>query len=492
MLFNSLHFLIFFPVVLAVYFFVPHKYRWVLLLVASYYFYMAWKPIYAVLIFTSTVIDYTVAICMGKTDSQEKRKKYLLISVLLNLGILFTFKYFNFFADSLGFFFQQFGTGYELPMLHLLLPIGISFYTFQTISYSIHVYRGDIKPEKHFGIFALYVTFFPQLVAGPIERAMNLLPQFYERHRFEIDRVAQGLRLMLWGFFKKVVIADNIAIIVNNVYNYPTQFTGLSLIVATIAFAIQLYCDFSGYSDIAIGGARVMGFRLMENFNRPYMAKSVADFWKRWHISLTTWFRDYVFLPMGRYRTTPGWLYFATFVVFLVSGLWHGANWTFVIWGAMHGVFLIISMLTRKVRRRFVKTVGLSKVPRLHVVLRVIFTFTLVNLSFIFFRANNLTDAWYIVTHLSVGLVNSIVGLFSPGALPVFIKDLGLGVFVFWQIVAAVVFMEIVHKYENHGKMGERLARQPLWVRWSVYNFVLLWIFFFGFFGEQPFIYFQF
>lgn len=337
MLFNSLQFLIFFPIVILLYYLLPHSKRWIFLLLASYYFYMSWNPAYIVLILISTLVDYFAAIKMSEQDNINKRKIYLFFSLFANLGLLFIFKYFNFFNDSVRLLFQSLGVNYGVPSLSLLLPVGISFYTFQTLSYTIDVYRGVTKPERHFGIFAVYVSFFPQLVAGPIERSERLLPQFRVPVIPNENNFSSGMKLMVWGFFKKVVVADNVAIIVNQVYNNVNEYQGLPLIIATFLFAIQIYCDFSGYSDIAIGSARVMGIHLMKNFNTPYFSKSITEFWKRWHISLSTWFRDYVYIPLGGNRVSKPRHYLNLFLTFLISGLWHGANWTFVIWGALHG-----------------------------------------------------------------------------------------------------------------------------------------------------------
>ncbi len=344
MLFNSLQFLIFFPIVVSIFFLLPQKRRWILLLIASYYFYMCWKVEYIVLIIASTLIDYFVAKKMADLKEKVKRKKWLLISLLSNLGILFGFKYFNFVNANVQALFDNFNIFYGVPAFDVLLPVGISFYTFQTLSYTIDVYNGKTPVQNHLGIFAVYVSFFPQLVAGPIERSRHLLPQFYVEHKFSYDRIKYGLQQMLWGFFKKVVIADRLAIVVDGVYNNLDDYSGISLLIATIFFAFQIYCDFSGYSDIAIGSARVMGFELIDNFKRPYFSKSISEFWRRWHISLSTWFRDYLYIPLGGNRVVKWRWYYNLFITFLVSGFWHGANWTFLVWGGLHGAYLIIAI----------------------------------------------------------------------------------------------------------------------------------------------------
>ena len=333
MLFNSIHFIFFFPIVVICYFLINPKYRWSLLLAASYYFYMSWNIKYLILILTSTIITYFSGIFIANTEMPSKRKIILALSLISNLSILFFFKYFNFTIDSINGILNTFNSGIGLPNMKFLLPVGISFYTFQALSYSIDVYRDKIKPEKHFGIYALYVSFFPQLVAGPIERSGNLIPQLKKKHTFEYNRVTDGLKLMLWGYVKKVVVADRLAIVVNNVYNNVHSYEGASLVLATVFFGIQIYCDFSGYSDIAIGAAHTMGYDLTDNFKRPYYSKTISEFWRRWHISLSTWFKDYLYIPLGGSRVSILRYYFNIFITFLISGLWHGANWKFAIWG---------------------------------------------------------------------------------------------------------------------------------------------------------------
>lgn len=392
MLFNSLDYLVFLPTVVGLYFLTPDRFRWVLLLLASYFFYASWRVDYLALIIVSTVVDYGAALAMGREPDRRGRRKWLLLSLAVNLGLLFTFKYANFATDSLRLAAEQFGFQFQLPMLEVLLPVGISFYTFQTLSYSIDVYRGDRAPQRHLGKFAVYVAFFPQLVAGPIERSLRLLPQFDERHAFDWDRIKGGAQLILWGFFKKLVVADQAAIYVDAVYADPGAHSGLTLLVAAYLFAFQLYCDFSGYSDIAIGSARMLGFRLMENFRRPYVAQTVRDFWRRWHISLSTWFRDYVYVPLGGNRGSHQRWALAVAVVFLASGLWHGANWTFVTWGALHVAYFFCGAATEARRRQL-----LSRAPdwleRFFRPMRALFVFHLWTFSLIFFRSGSVADA---------------------------------------------------------------------------------------------------
>lgn len=384
MLFNSLEFLFFFPIVFIFYFSIPFKYRWLLLLVASYFFYMSWKAEYIILIIISTLIDYTCGILIDKTEKKNLKNIYLALSLISNFSMLFYFKYLNFFWDSASFFLNQ----THSPLVEILLPMGISFYTFQTVSYTIDVYRGNIKAEKHLGIFALYVTFFPQLVAGPIERSENLIPQFKINHKFSYQNVKSGLLQVMFGFFKKVVIADRLVLVVDSIYQNPSN-DGAELIWATYFFAFQIYCDFSAYSDIAIGISRMMGFELMKNFETPYFSTSIGEFWRRWHISLSTWFRDYLYIPLGGNKVSRNRFYFNIFIVFLVSGLWHGASYNFLIWGTIHGLLLVIE-------NRFKQTITKITTP-IPLFIRKIWIFHLVCFGWIFFRARTITDSLTIV-----------------------------------------------------------------------------------------------
>ena len=393
MLFNSFEFLIFFPTVCLIYFLLrKNKFRNPFLLIASYYFYMNWEPIYAVLILTSTILTYSCGLLVEKYSKKKKKQKlFLAISMILNLGIIFIFKYFNFINDSIFKLLSLVGLRWTVPNLNILLPVGISFYTFQAVGYSIDVYRGTIKAERSFLTYALFVSFFPQLVAGPIERAKNLLPQFHVEHQFNADDFIEGIKQMIWGFFMKLCIADCLYPYVDAVYNNIQNHNGLSLILATIFFTFQIYCDFAGYSNIAIGAARIMGFRLMQNFRQPYFAISIKEFWKRWHISLSTWFMDYLYIPMGGNRVNYGRYLLNLMITFIVSGLWHGANWTFVIWGALHGTYLILESLTKQLTNATQNKSIISKV------ISTTLCFLLVSFAWIFFRANSIEDAFAIV-----------------------------------------------------------------------------------------------
>ncbi len=479
MLFNSFQFLIFFPVVTAAYWALPHRRRWQLLIIASCYFYMVLVPEYILILFFLILVDYFAGLFIDKAEGRI-RKLILVISLMANIGTLGVFKYFNFFNNNLGLVFDLFGWKYTISNLHLILPIGLSFHTFQSMSYTIEVYRKRYPAERHLGFYALYVLFYPQMVAGPIERPGNLLRQFHQEQTFEYQPVADGLKLMMWGLFKKIVIADRLAILVNNVYDTPTHYTGLPLILATYCFSFQIYCDFSGYSDIAIGAAKVMGIRLMKNFDRPYYAKSIGEFWKRWHISLSSWFRDYVYIPLGGNRVATGRWYFNLFFVFLVSGLWHGANWTFVIWGALHGMYLIGSILTQKVRDRLSAVTDLPNYPLLKKLVGIFITFHLVTFSWIFFRAKSLKAAWYIITHLF---------RFSSDQS---IWTLGLDRFELLIALLAIVCLESVHLLQRQQPVTQRLRPQPAWLRWSFYGATVVVILLFGKFTSLDFIYFQF
>ncbi len=477
MLFNSFEFIVFFLIVVPTYFLFPHKYRWIFLLIASYYFYMCWKPGYAVLIFGSTVVTYLCGLFVEKNRGNKKRQKFFLISsFLINFGILFLFKYFNFINASLSQLFGSLGIGWEVSNLDILLPVGISFYTFQAVGYSIDVYRGDIKAEKNFGIYALFVSFFPQLVAGPIERSRNLLHQLKEEHHFDMDRLVEGLKMMLMGFFKKVVIADRLAFYVNQVYNNPDAHTGSTFILATFFFAIQIYCDFSGYSDIAIGCSHIMGFKLMQNFNIPYFANSIGGFWKRWHISLSSWFGDYVYIPLGGNRVKYWRWVFNILVVFVVSGFWHGANWTFMVWGALHGAYYVVEKGIRKLLKFLFGEFELKSVLK---IIPVLLIFIMVCISWIFFRASDIKSAWYILSHI-----------FTEPLSKLYLGESQWITLLSLLLVFVLLFVEYL-QYRGLASIyfSESKISRP--IRWAWYLFMLFSISILGV-GGSNFIYFQF
>lgn len=489
MLFNSIHFIFFYPAVVLLYFLTPYRWRWALLLAASYYFYMCWNPMYLVLIAGTTLVSWFCGLQLGRASSRQVKNLYMIVTLFACLGTLFLFKYFNFTMDSIAWSSHLLGLNISLPALRLLLPVGISFYTFQTLSYTFDVYRGDIEPEKHLGVFAVYVAFFPQLVAGPIERSTRLMPQFYEKHSFSFERMCDGLKLMLWGFFKKLVIADRLSIYVDQVYNNPGAYNAPVVILATYFFAFQIYCDFSGYSDIAIGSAEVMGYRLMDNFNRPYFSKSIAEFWKRWHISLSTWFKDYLYIPLGGNRCSLFRWLMNLLIVFIVSGLWHGAAWTFVVWGALHGCYLIIEVLISRTKHGVPLRWRHILFPSTHRAVKVFITFHLVLVSWVFFRANSLSDALIIFRSMGDFHLSS----WHPSV--VFQQYLAKPALGSWELIIAFVsigVMEGVHLLQRHGQMRHFLNNYPVWVRWPIYYGLMLGILLFGKFGSNAFVYFQF
>jgi len=384
---------------------------------------MNWKPVYAILIFTSTLVTWLCGILLEKSETRQKKRMFLTISLLINFGILFVFKYFNFINDSVFQLLDFAGLRWPVPNLDLLLPVGISFYTFQAVGYTIDVYRGDLKAEKNLGIYALFVSFFPQLVAGPIERATNLLPQFRKVQKLDAERFASGIRQMIWGYFMKVVVADRLALLVNAAYNNAAEHNGTTLLIATIFFAFQIYCDFAGYSNIAIGAARIMGFDLMTNFNRPYFSTNISEFWHRWHISLSTWFRDYVYIPLGGNRVSVKRNYFNVFITFVISGVWHGANWTFVIWGALHGLYISIQKFFRLDKAGH-KSKGFSRF------VFVAINFVLVLIAWVFFRANTTADAFSII-----GKIFTNAGLPFKESITTYVYGLfGLGILLIKEI----------------------------------------------------------
>jgi D-alanyl-lipoteichoic acid acyltransferase DltB (MBOAT superfamily) len=379
-----------------------------MLLIVSYYFYCSWQPDLLYLILFTTVVSYVCGIMIEKSESKAAKKAYMLTAVFTSLSVLFFFKYFNFLAENVVLLFDLIGIPASDVTLNLILPVGISFYTFQTLSYVIDVYRGTLPAERHFGYYALYVSFFPQLVAGPIERPENLLPQLKTKNEFNGAQAAMGLKVMMIGFFKKLAVADQISIYVNSVYNNvqtgdANLVNGFTVFLATVLFAFQIYCDFSGYTDIAIGCAAIMGIKLMQNFNNPYSATTIKDFWRRWHISLTSWFTDYIYIPLGGSRCSKKRYYFNLFMVFLVSGIWHGAAWTFILWGVVHGIYQIVGNLTKKPRSKFWAMLHVNENGFFMTWARRLIIFCLVSLAWIAFRANSLPDLWKLLTILFTG-----------------------------------------------------------------------------------------
>jgi alginate O-acetyltransferase complex protein AlgI len=480
MLFNSFQFLIFFLIVTPIYFLLPHKFRWAHLLFASCVFYSVFIPTYIFILFFTIIIDYFAGILI-ENATYARKKKFLILSILANVLVLAIFKYYNFFIGNCNSILEPLHIE-PLPYLSILLPIGLSFHTFQAMSYTIEVYRGNQRAERHFGIYALYVMFYPQLVAGPIERPQNMLHQFHEEKYFNFNNLYSGLRIILWGLFKKVVIADRLSIVADHVYNQPYDFNGFAILLATICFSFQIYCDFSGYSDMAIGLARIMGFDLMINFRQPYFSKSISEFWSRWHISLSTWFKDYLYIPMGGNRVNDNRYYFNLMVVFLISGFWHGANWTFIIWGILHGLYLVLGSISKKYAQ------GKYKLPS---VFSILFTFLLVMMAWVFFRADSVENALYLISKiLSINDLDSYFKLSDGIANISGSTFLGLPLyklfFTFGLIGVLLLADWLMINYKN------KFLLAPWYLQNSIYFSIILAILIFGVFDTKQFIYFQF
>lgn len=499
MLFNSFDFLVFFPLVTALYFIAtpPSEtglgQRWVVLLAASCAFYMWLIPKYILILAVTIVVDFVAAILIENCTG-SKRRNYLIVSLLTTCSILFFFKYFNFFNSNFLFIAKSLGLNYSIGMLNIILPIGLSFHTFQSMSYVIEVYRGNQKAERHFGIFSLYVMFYPQLVAGPIERPQHLLHQFREHYTFSYSRAVEGLRLMAWGLFKKIVIADRLALVVDSAYNFPGDQDGVSFSIAAIFFAFQIYCDFSGYSDIAVGSARVMGFDLTNNFKGPFFSKTTSEFWQRWHISLASWWRDYLYIPMGGNRCSKIRAQFNLFATFFISGLWHGANWTYVAYGGLNGLYIIFSKWTGPLRTQMFEGKFMEISPRIFKLYQVIVTFVLFFLGLILFRSSTLAQALDIILRLHHGwwrffyLMIQNNWKFTDRNLLRLDESLQslIGSFL---LISFLIWVDVLQR-----KKGiEIILTGTHWmVRWSFYFFVIFSLIFLGVYGENQFIYFQF
>jgi D-alanyl-lipoteichoic acid acyltransferase DltB (MBOAT superfamily) len=485
MLFNSLEFLLFFPAVVTGYFLLPHRHRWWWLLGASSAFYMAFVPKYILILFFTIAVDYVAGLLIAGA-SGARRKLLLTASIVANVGVLCVFKYWEFLRDNVGQLAHLASVSNPLPALHIVLPIGLSFHTFQAMSYTIEVYRGRQRPERHLGIYALYVMYFPQLVAGPIERPQNLLHQFHVEHRFEYDRVVSGLQQMAVGFFKKSV-ADRLAIVGEGggIWTTPSQHSGLELLLAILCFTFRIYYDFSGYSDIALGASRVMGIELMTNFDLPYGSRSISEFWRRWHISLSTWFKDYLYVPLGGNRVGEWRRYRNLYIVFALSGLWHGANWTYVVWGLLHGTYLVFGQATGGVRARLWKWVGLAD-GTVHRTVSMVTTSSLVALAWIFFRAPSVAVAWQFLTRLPVGLRVDAARLASGHAVGIF-QPTHLA-FVGFLVVAVTLF-EAVHR---RASVFVRARGWPSGLRFGLYFGLVYGSLLLTTSGNVQFIYFQF
>jgi D-alanyl-lipoteichoic acid acyltransferase DltB (MBOAT superfamily) len=499
MLFNSLQYLVFFPIVVLLYFLFPHRYRWLWLLACSYYFYMCWEARYAGLLFVSTFVTYLCGLGLQEANDRQKtrnfphymlaKKAIIALSLVVNLGILFFFKYFGFFNMMGARLFGRISFEWRVPDLNVLLPIGISFYIFQALGYTIDVYKGKIAAERHFGKYALFVSFFPQLLAGPIERAANLLPQFEVKTKYDYESTKQGLLLIGFGLFKKVVIADRVAVLVNTVYNDVTAYGGATIMIATMFFAVQVYCDFSGYTDMAIGSAKVLGYELTPNFNRPYFSRSVREFWRRWHMTLCNWFRDYIYIPLGGNRVKKYRKYLNLMVVFMVSGLWHGAHYTFVIWGLLHGFYCVFGDMTKEIRAKAAALLRVDTESFGHRLYQTLATFALVCFAWIFFRANSTSDAVYIIKNLNV---SDYYVLFDGSIM----DSLGLDRKEFDVAMLSIAVLFFIDWLGTKIDIFAALQKQHLVFRWLVYYALMFYIIIFGSYGDKynaaDFIYFQF
>lgn len=487
MVFNSIEFLVFFSIVVLGNFLLPLRMRWIWLLAASLFFYGFSEPVFLVQILAATALSFYLALRIDGVADKQVKQRWLTAGIVLLVANLVAFKYASFLNETLRSMLGWMGIGYASPVLTMLLPIGISFYTFLLIAYLVDVFRG-MRAERHAGIFTLYVMFFPKLVAGPIERARNLLPQLHARRPFDYQQVTVGLQLMLWGAFKKVVVADRIAPFVQQVYDQPQSHDGVTITVVTWMYAFQIYCDFSGYTDMALGAAAILGFKLMENFNRPYFAVSIQDFWKRWHISLTSWLTDYVYTPFTRQRLIKMKFYnlmlLGLFITFVVSGLWHGAQWTFVAWGALHGLYIVAALQLQKPWNAFARYIGLAERPALHRALKIVFTFNLVCFAYILFRAHSMADAWYMMTHLFTGWHQALYTLET-----IIMSNSA----EFALAVAGIMVVMGVETLKGRIDIGAALAARPR-LRWSLYYAGATSIVMLGaFYGlNQSFIYFRF
>jgi len=475
MLFNSIEFVLFLPIVFFLYWFVANRSvsgRNILVIIASYVFYGWWDWRFLSLIVLSSVVDFVVGRQMGQTEDDRRRKTLLMISVFVNLGLLGFFKYYNFFIASFIDAFATLGVTMQASSLNIILPVGISFYTFQTLSYTIDVYRKQLEPTHDPLAFFAFVSFFPQLVAGPIERATNLLPQFYTLKKFDYQQAKDGTRQVLWGLFKKVVIADNCALAANEIFNNYETLPASTLVLGVIFFAFQIYCDFSGYSDIAIGVARMFGFKLMRNFAYPYFSRDIGEFWRRWHISLSTWFRDYLYIPLGGSRGSDWMRFRNVMAIFIVSGFWHGANWTFIVWGALNGLYFLPLMLRGKNRQNMGVTSEGRILPSLKEFLQISLTFALTCLAWVFFRAESVTHAVYYIANMADVSLLSV-----PGHLRVL------------PFIFVLILIEWLQRDKQHPLEIESLTR-PL--RWGIYYVLLFAILYYKPNEIIDFIYFQF
>lgn len=500
MLFNSVNFLIFFIIVAICYWALPHRFRWIILLVSSIFFYGTFIPKYITVLAFSILLNYFFGLWIDKSSDDKKRARLQLLGIIGNLVLLAGFKYFNSISLLFNPWFTS-GADQNSTFVKIIVPLGISFYTFSNISYLIEIKRRKVTSEKHLGYFTCYVSFFPKLLQGPIERPQNLLTQFREKHILNYDMVTSGLRLMAWGYFKKLVIADRLAFTVNTVFADPAKYNGPSFIIATLFYAFQIYADFSGFIDIARGAARILGFNLQANFDRPYTSKTIKEFWTKWHISFSTWLRDYIFLPFAYYLSrkmkkerylgikTDNLLYSISITLtFLICGIWHGVGWNFLIWGGLFALFLIIARFTEKKKRRLYKIIGVSSNSWLYTWPQTFITFCLVCFTWIFFRANSTADAYYITTHLFTG----VTSITNPENVKFIINNLGLNINQIILIIYSIGLMWFIENIFSCERLRTRILVNYTWLRWAGYYLIILSIIIFGVYNQSPFIYFQF
>lgn len=484
MLFNSIDFAVFLPIVFFLYWFVTQKtlrIQNILLVLASYVFYGWWDWRFLFLIVFTSCLDFFISKSLSTTDDQRRRKALLTISIVVDLGILGFFKYFNFFQENFIAAFRFFGQEIQGNSLNIILPVGISFYTFQSLSYTIDVYRKKLQPAEHLMDFLAFVSFFPQLVAGPIERATNLLPQFYVKRTFEYGKAVDGMRQILWGLFKKIVIADNCATFANLIFNNSSEYSGSTLLLGALFFTFQIYGDFSGYSDIAIGTARLFGFDLMRNFAYPYFSRDIAEFWRRWHISLSTWFRDYLYIPLGGSRGGKLKSIRNTFIIFIVSGFWHGANWTFIVWGALNAIYFLPLLLTNSNRKNLDIVARDKRLPSLREFSGIVITFSLTVFAWIFFRAESISHAIHIIS-----------SMFSASLFSIPYFEGRSKAFVIILLVFTFVLFEWIGRKDEFALQKVQVTMFKINLQWVLYTLIIFMIYIFMPVSATSFIYFQF
>lgn len=485
MQFNSFNFLIFFPIVALCYYIVPKKLKNIFLVLASYFFYMCWNVKYGLLLFVCTVFSYFIALAIEKYKS---KKVALIIGITVPLLLLIYYKYFNFILKNVNLLFVKIGIVWSVPQFDVIMPIGISFFTFQIIAYIIDVYNGEQKAEKNFIRYALFISFFPKISQGPIERAKDFMCQLYDKHKFDIENVKSGLLLMLWGYFKKLVIADRAAIFVSDIFDHYVHYSGAYIFIATLFFTIQIYCDFSGYTDIAVGAARVMGFRLQNNFKNPYFASTISDFWRRWHISLTSWLRDYIYIPLGGNRCGKIKRDINLMITFLLSGLWHGASWNYIFWGGVNGIYQIVGRHSAGVKEKIYNTLHINTDCESFKFMKIFVTFMLVNISWLFFRASGLQDAFWMLKQIFTKFDAASLFAYKQYTFGIDFKDIAI-------LIIAIMILIIVELMTEKHDVYAIFNRQNMLAKWIVIYALIFVVIIFGVYGAaynaSAFVYFQ-